>query len=356
MRNSILIVLFGLALNVGFGQKKVLLEKFTHVNCGQCPNASLTIQNYQDADPDLIWVSHYKKVSFDWSPLTNEESTLLWADLAVWGNPTAMFDRTPVDGALINSTSKWAASIDQQHQTSPDVSISFDNVEFDYDTRNITFDVNVSFESASEFDEYRILAFAVEDDVEWRQKSYYNDVAGHPLEGLGEYIQTYQHQNVVRDMIGGRWGSWEGLPDTVEPGITLTQSLTHKINFNYSAYNTRIVVAIAKHHESDMTQRHILNSNEFSMSDYLISSVSDDDVNTQFDFTRYPNPVSNILTLEYEIIPDMIEVRALDGKVFSTTRPTESKTQLNLSHLPAGLYSIQVSLDDQVGVRRLIVE
>jgi len=276
MRAFYFIILICFVSKLSVAQKNVLLEKFTNVHCGQCPNASLIIQEYQETYPNLIWVSHYKQVSFDWSPLPNEESALLWADINVWGNPTAMFDRTPIGNDLITTTPNWQALIDTQSEMPADVDISFDNLDYDEVTRDVTFDVNLRFATVADAAQYRILAYAVEDDVQWRQKSYYNNVSGHPLEGLGEYIETYQHQNVVRSMISGRWGTWDGLPDAIEPGVTLTKRFTHKIRYDYNEHKTKIVVAVAKHHETDMFQRSILNSAGFAMSDFVASSLEEE--------------------------------------------------------------------------------
>lgn len=356
MKNSLLILFFGLASFLATAQKNVLLEKFTHIHCGQCPNGSLMIQDYQELYSNLIWISHYKQVSFDWSPLTNEESALLWADLNVWGNPTAMFDRTPINGDLINSSNYWGASIDQQSQQSSSVKITFDEIEFDSESRDLSFDVNLLFESVDQMAEYRIIAYAVEDDVEWWQKSYYNNVEGHPLEGLGEIIESYQHQNVIRNIISGRWGTWNGLPEVVEPGITLTKRFTHKIRSDYDETKTKIVVAVTQHHETDFNQRPILNSELFSVKEEVLSSIEDQEDTGLSDFNTYPNPAQNLLTLEFEILPDLIQIVSSQGKVVSTFTPSELKTQLDLTHLTAGVYHLQVILNDQVGVRRLVVE
>ncbi len=356
MRTYTLILVLATLAHLAAAQKNVLLEKFTNIHCGNCPNASLIIQEYQEEYPNLIWVSHYKQVSFDWSPLPNEESALLWADINVWGNPTAMFDRTPTGSDLITTTSTWLPRIDTQSGLPRTVYITFDNMVYDEVTRDVSFDVNLTFESVDQATEYRILAYAVEDDVQWGQKSYYNDVEGHPLEGLGEVIQNYKHQNVVRNMISGRWGTWDGLPETIEPGVTITKRFTHKIRYDYDERKTQIVVAVAKHHETDIMQRTILNSDIFDVSNLVTSSLVDEGRELSDQISIYPNPASHILTLEHERVPDLIQIIGIDGTVIKTLVPADKTSHIDLSELRSGVYTLQMRIGDQVGAKQLIVE
>lgn len=81
-------------------QKNVLFEKFTNAYCGVCPDATLDLMEIVENNPDVIWISHHKPVTWTDNPLTNERSIAIWDDLNVSGVPQGMVDRTVYDGSL----------------------------------------------------------------------------------------------------------------------------------------------------------------------------------------------------------------------------------------------------------------
>ena len=67
----------------------------------------------------------------------------------------------------------------------------------------------------------------------------------------------------------------------------------------------------------------------------------------------YPNPVSDQLRLRFDSAePAIIRLNSLDGKTLLNAQAAEQETQLNMSHIPAGFYI----LDVQQGQRRIAVK
>ncbi|MFM9985014.1 MAG: PKD domain-containing protein [Flavobacteriales bacterium] len=56
----------------------------------------------------------------------------------------------------------------------------------------------------------------------------------------------------------------------------------------------------------------------------------------------YPNPVESVLTIRSQKLIDEILVYDLSGKMIYRTKPNQSQVELNVSHLPAGIYQMQV--------------
>ncbi|MFM1999059.1 MAG: hypothetical protein RL204_1006 [Bacteroidota bacterium] len=65
------------------------------------------------------------------------------------------------------------------------------------------------------------------------------------------------------------------------------------------------------------------------------------------DFTVYPNPFSDHLTIEIPIQSDELEVRDLSGKlVFQKKTVSAQQLTLNLSSLPAGAYILTINTSE----------
>ena len=73
----------------------------------------------------------------------------------------------------------------------------------------------------------------------------------------------------------------------------------------------------------------------------------------RIDFDIYPNPVSNILTVQASTIPQKIEVYGIDGSMHLVTEETE---QINVSSLAEGLYVLRIYTDAGAGVRKFLKE
>jgi len=79
--------------------------------------------------------------------------------------------------------------------------------------------------------------------------------------------------------------------------------------------------------------------------------------NTVFDMHKlryYPNPVTDVITLEYNKTISSITVYNLLGQKVITKEPNISNTQLNMSSLPAGSYIIRISSGNEYGTIKII--
>ncbi len=63
--------------------------------------------------------------------------------------------------------------------------------------------------------------------------------------------------------------------------------------------------------------------------------------------TVYPNPATDILTIETEAIGSAITLTDLTGRTVATATATTTKTEINITHLSAGTYIVRVG--DRVG-------
>ena len=75
-------------------------------------------------------------------------------------------------------------------------------------------------------------------------------------------------------------------------------------------------------------------------------------------FQAYPNPCTNQLTIRCQI-PDtryrMIEIYTIEGRIVDRLEISfEDKRELDVSHLPAGIFFIKLTTENQISIRKLI--
>jgi len=72
--------------------------------------------------------------------------------------------------------------------------------------------------------------------------------------------------------------------------------------------------------------------------------------------TVYPNPASDYLTIETSAAqtPGRLSILNQDGRQIITLQITQTKTELNLSSLPAGVYFVRLTNDKTVSTGKFI--
>lgn len=75
-----------------------------------------------------------------------------------------------------------------------------------------------------------------------------------------------------------------------------------------------------------------------------------------FKLTIYPNPVKETLNLQVTGVfnPYLVSIVDLTGKEVLNTTISEANKQLNLSHLPKGIYIIRTSLEKEFAEWKMI--
>ena len=338
-----------------FAQKNVLLEKFTNVYCGNCPDAALLIQEIQSIYDNTIWISHYKDVEFEDNKMENPQSAQLWDEMNVFGNPLGTIDRTPINNQLIYPRSNWSGMVDFQSTLASKVNIDIDQVSFDLNSREVRFTVVVIFNEIPEnVESFRLNVFMIEDGIWWKQSNYYNDVPGHPLEGQGDIIWAYHHRNVVRSILDDAWGSEDVIPDNPQLGVTYSKTYTYTIPETDHAHETEIVASVSTFNESSINDRVIINSEHVNLTDFdlILSNTTDIDIEQKI----YPNPTTNTLYITFKEVPDIITLNDIKGQLIRKYTDLSLDMSLDLSDLKSGIYVITVQKEGKQVSRQVILE
>ena len=69
----------------------------------------------------------------------------------------------------------------------------------------------------------------------------------------------------------------------------------------------------------------------------------------------YPSPTNSILTVETDYIQiKSMTIKNIDGKILDTYSPNNRKAKIDVSHLPSGIYLIQINSENKNEIKRFI--
>lgn len=188
----------------------------------------------------------------------------------VAGYPQGTFNRV---GAAI-SRSSWSSTMGSMLQGSSSVTVSFDSVGYDMQTRVLTVDVRAMF-TGIESGDLRINLAVTEDRVTgtgsgYNQSNADNNTPGHIYQGAGNPIVGFEHRHVLRSYLGGAWGNSGDIPATTNFGTVGTHRYTYTIPASYDDTKIQLIAFVSNHEGSGVTERRILNGEEFDLSNLTV--------------------------------------------------------------------------------------
>ena len=96
--------------------------------------------------------------------------------------------------------------------------------------------------------------------------------------------------------------------------------------------------------------------NDFFIDDFSVTSTSLglEDVNTVSNFTFFPNPVNNVLTIKAQASIDSVIVYNMLGQAVVRSTPNTNDSTVDMSALQTGAYFVQVSINNTLKTVRVI--
>lgn len=323
-------------------QKRVIIEKFTNSHCGVCPGATIDIKNMVAENPDLFWISHYKPNTWYENPLNNAESVLLYDTLNVPGVPMAMINRTSVNNKPYSGASNWETLIEQEIEKPHFVNLSIENVSINQQSRELKFSVNANFETLPPDNDYKITAIIAEDWVYGvKQSSYFNDVEGHPLEGLGDEIWSYGHRHVVRTILDDIWGTDNSIPNEIELNTDYIQEYSYSVPEDYRLEFIEIICMVSKNGSTN-SDIQVLNAAEIKLSELNILSSNEENIEPlTFDIT--PNPASTFIEIKLDEGVSSLSLIDVTGQIIKTITDPNTLYKMDISNFQSGIYYLQIN-------------
>ena len=253
MKKTLLVLTFCLmstmTIMAQFSIKKVVFEEFTGAWCQYCADGSYRAGVMDGNFPDALMISVHDGDAM---------AITAGGDLAAYYSPSypqALFNRS---GALI-SRGTWSSTMSSLLQGSSSVTVSFDSVGYDAQTRTITAKVGALYTGVVTGD-MRMNLVVTEDDVTgtgsgYNQVNADNSTPGHPYQGLGNPIVGFQHRHVAREYVDGAWGTGGVIPTTCNFGTSASQTFTYTIPANYDETKITLVAYIGRYDGTGLGDR-----------------------------------------------------------------------------------------------------
>ena len=237
--------------------KNVVIEEYTGINCGYCPDGHKRVREYEAANPGRVFGINIHAGSYAANTYTTQWGNALMNQAQVTGFPSGSINReyfTYYDNYYQQEITSMALGRDMFVSCGNQIlaQTSFVNVaaqaSIDATTRTMTVNVEAYYTADAETASNKLNVVLLQDSIIGPQSG----ASGNPSQVTsdGQYI----HMSMLRDMITGQWGDDITAPEgsTVIPAGTLIQR-TYTYNIPGSISNElvklghlRLIVFVAK--------------------------------------------------------------------------------------------------------------
>ena len=237
--------------------KNVVIEEYTGINCGYCPDGHKRVREYEAANPGRVFGINIHAGSYAANTYTTQWGNALMNQAQVTGFPSGTINRetfTYYDDYYGQTVTSMALGRGQFVSCGNEIlaQTSFVNVaaqaSIDATTRTMTVNVEAYYTADAETASNKLNVVLLQDSIIGPQSG----ASGNPSQVTsdGQYI----HMSMLRDMLTGQWGDDITAPEgsTVIPAGTLIQR-TYTYNIPGSISNElvklghlKLVVFVAK--------------------------------------------------------------------------------------------------------------
>lgn len=338
-------------------EKKVLLEVFGATWCSICPSAAAVISEINDSTENLI----IAVVHVD-DPFTCNTGTETFDNYHLYPGwlVTGLIDRYnyPDDVSMDMDRFLWPHHVFQREENISPVEISISN-NYNAVTRNLDIFLTATFRCDLEGD-FRFNCYMVEDSllgeqancltIPDREPYCYNEKWIYNPPGI---IENYIHMHVLREVLGGPWGTAGSLPENVIDGNSYDFQYNFILPEDYDENNVKII-GIIQQFNPDSSKCEVFNSRNM----YLDNSANIDFAESKVAlFLVNPNPAQDYLLIE-TTKPDKnlwLEIRNINGKEILKKEIDKKKENIDVSSLPAGLYYITIRNEHTAKTKKIVI-
>lgn len=340
--------------------KKTVLERHTGSWCQFCPDGEVVMTNIDNIQPNTICVAIHNS-----DDMAIPDGDLVSTEY-IGGFPGGTVDRMVYNSSVEQNRGEWEALCNTRNLDVVPMGVSILSQNWNEATREITVTVKTDFVGSLAGD-LRLNLFIVEDEVTgigsgYNQVNYYNTVVGHPYYGAGNPIVGFSHKKVVREMLGGAWGTSGVISAAPNSGDSFSQIYTYTLPAGYDENQIYLVGMVQRYDGADVNNRMIYNAEEVRL---WLGSIGIEEEQT-FKNKVYPNPFNDFTTMEFELDENAnvnISVYDLSGqKVRSLANGFMNKgahsvvwygDNSNGGSAPAGEYIISLEVNGKTTTRKV---
>jgi hypothetical protein len=182
-------------------ERMVLLEPFTSTSCGACPLAHYEIENLEATNENVMHLTHYL-----FGPLHHKYTDYVIERLdKTLYTPLSFIQRVNGDaGVVYFGMDRLNEMVEGVERDAVNLGVT---IETNLDAQDLTIDVLLESNDVS-LESIGLTVLIVEDLVTgegtgYDQRNYGNEDENHPYFGQGEYIEGFEHTNVIRHVLSG---------------------------------------------------------------------------------------------------------------------------------------------------------
>ncbi len=339
-------------------ERKTLLEEFTADWCGFCTRAPIILEDVLGVvgeEKVVVSTFHGGDTALE-LPVFNELLSAI--PNLVTGFPSGAVDRyqyaTNLDIVAV-APEFWAGYISESLNQLSSVDISAD-IDYQTESRELEVTVNVDFVNIDE-GEFKVHAYLTENRVVgYPQSNFYNQTMEFPsLYNLGDPIEDYAHNHVVRHMLSESLGDEGVIPSSVEAGDHYEKTYTYQIPEDFVVDHMQLVVYLTKNPTANTdVEQLVLNVEDYSFNEF---SVNTKETTLDKNLSIYPNPADDYIHVQTSQEGlTLIKIVGIDGKHYKTIPNVKNNIQIDVSFLNPGVYSIISYRGDHLFHQRLVIK
>ncbi len=280
-------------------ERRVLLEEFTAINCGNCPAGHAVAAALVAAHPDdIVLVNMHAGPlavpSVGQPDLRSSSATQLLAELGVTFTPQGLVGRRAYNGTTLLSSGAWVGASNAVLSLPAVVNIAIDH-QFDADTRVLDVQVELYYTADSPGGNDELFVLLTEDHVHGYQQNY----------GAGGAIADYDHRHVLRAYLTPLEGD-EVITTTA--GSSLVRNYAFVLPEAFNSAQCRVVAFVGEGALEGYGEVH-----QVAASSAIGVSASVGEVVPNLLGRAFPAPAMDIVTIPVHSTGGVTEVLVRDG-------------------------------------------
>jgi hypothetical protein len=256
----------------------------------------------------------------------------------------------------------WPWHLNRKENDISPVSLSVDNT-FDPFTRELGIDLIATF-GCDLLGDFRFNCYLVEDSIVSGQDNIFTIPDREPYCHDDNWvynppgtIENYRHMNVLRDVLGGAWGTPGSLPGYVVDGQSYEFQYNYSVPDSMDANNLRVIGMVQKFNP-DSSKCEIYNAKDMYLNFALTCHEDENDNSIKI----FPNPCTDYariqLTAHWTQIAS-IDLYGIDGRLIYRIPKDEmhygkNEIEIDIGDLPAGMYYFRIQAGEMMGQGKMV--
>lgn len=224
--------------------KNVILEEYTGINCGNCPDGHKIANQIIAANPGRAWVINIHQGFYSANTYTTQWGDALANQTGLAGYSSATVNRHVFSGsAIVLGRGSWNSAVNQiLAQVSP-VNVAA-RATLDFNTRIMTIEVEAYYTANSSVPTNMLNVAILQNNILGPQ----SNAIANPAQVEGA---LYRHMHMLRDLVTGQWGE---TIDTTTQGAFVSRTYTYTVpqtisNEEMVLEDLEVIVFVAEGHQ-----------------------------------------------------------------------------------------------------------